>query len=217
MTVRSLLLLAAIATLAGCNESPALVDLPPSHDLDVVVVGPAGSPVPPGTRARRRMNLDQLDAAIRTVTGGIGWTAGVHPTDTNRFEELAATLGKPDYAKITREDLSPSATFQKFLGDAARSVCDELLEVERTRPPARRVFLIHAAPEQTTETAPEAIDRNLGALLLRYHGVFTEPGSSKLMGWRGLFDASLQASGDPIEAWRAVCVALISHPSFYTY
>ena len=39
------------------------------------------------------MDIDQLDTAIRQVTGGIGWTERRGNTTVNLFEELAGTLG----------------------------------------------------------------------------------------------------------------------------
>ena len=88
-------------------------------------------------RARRRMNLDQLDAAFRRTSGGIGWTEMRGNREVNLLVELSATLGKPDYVQITTEDLDPSALFNKFLDDAARSICERMITHGRGpgRPP----------------------------------------------------------------------------------
>ena len=48
------------------------------------------------TRARRRMDLDQLSTSLSRVTDGLGWTEGRPGAERDQFEELSRTLGKPD-------------------------------------------------------------------------------------------------------------------------
>lgn len=170
-------------------------------------------------RARQRMNLDQLAAAIVRATGGLGWTEPSGSTESDLFEQLAPTLGKPDYVEITQEDLSPSALFHKFLDDAARSVCARLVEQETSAPSAPRALMVHVDPEDTIDGSPEAVDTNLRYLLLRFHGhsLPEEAGDGVLTHWRWLFQTVSHGSGEPADAWRAVCVALITHPDFYSY
>ena len=66
-------------------------------------------------RPRRRMNVDQLSRAMTQVSGGIEWIERVGRNDVNLFENLASTLGKPDYRERTDEELDPTVLFQKFL------------------------------------------------------------------------------------------------------
>ncbi|MEZ4467376.1 MAG: hypothetical protein R3F43_23755 [bacterium] len=66
------------------------------------------------------------------ASGGTGWTETRGATEVDLFEELAATLGRPDYVQVTTEDLDPSALFLKFLDDAARSVCARTVEPTST-------------------------------------------------------------------------------------
>ena len=229
-----LVLLAAVLLMAfGCNSEPAPVaPLPPEPPPQVPDPDPVSVdlnahgqaqllPVPAGPdeglRGRRRMDIDQLDASIQRVTGGIAWTESGAGSD-NLFEELSATLGKPNYIDSTQEDLTVSLLFQKFLGDAARSVCSELITQEQSAAAQDRVLLVHADPETTPSTDTAAIAANLRYLLLRYHGEDLPEGDPRVTPWTWLFESSFHVSdGDTMAAWRAVCVALITHPDFYSY
>lgn len=193
-------------------------DLPPADPITTQVVPEGEAPLvsepihetEPFVRPRRRMNIDQVDAAVRRATGGIGWDVG----GKSRFAELAATLGKPDYRQVVQEDLSPTPVFQKFLGDAARFVCTNLVNKELESEPDNRVLIKYAAPD---ETEGPAIDENLQYLLLRYHGNDVTVDAPEMERWRWLFSSVIHLTQDPSQAWRAVCVALISHPEFFSY
>jgi len=158
------------------------------------------------------MNLDQLDRSMRPVTGGIGWDVN----GTSQFVALAATLGKPNFTTITSEDLQPTAMFQKFLGDAARSVCFELMEREVDEP-AQRVLLMHVDTDTTMASNPRAIEANLVHALLRFHGRSPATIGGEIEQWKWLYQSAEHIAQDPVEAWRTVCVALLTHPDFYTY
>jgi len=165
--------------------------------------------VEPASRARRRMNLDQLEAAFLEVSGGLNWTERRGNEDVSLFQELSATLGKPDYIQITSEVLEPTALFQKFLDDAARQVCQKMLirDVGRGADP---VVLLNSA--DTNE-----IDEHLRRLILRFHGRALSAESRDLAQWRWLYDSTLRMTDNSEAQWNAVCVALFTHPDFYTY
>lgn len=222
MSIRTSLAAAACAALLiGCGtEEPTAapepagpVATPVDATLDDGAEGDLKPGPLPGERDRRRMDIDQLDASIRQVTGGIGWTVD----GVNQFEALSATLGKPDYQDSTDEDLAPSLLFQKFLGDAASSVCTELAAVDVSRAEEQRALFLHVAPTDTLDSNPDGVEANLSALLLRYHGRTIEPGSDRLDTWRWLFESTTHLTGDPAASWRAVCVGLLMHPDFYSY
>jgi len=176
-------------------------------------------------RSRRRMDLDQLNAAIKTVSDGLEWEIN----GQNQFVALASTLGKPDYATITQEDLDSSAMFLKFLNDASRDVCFRLVERDVQRVPSQRVLFHHATPQDTLASAPQAIERNLVYLLKRFHGMSstascvgcdeTDPNAlgNEIQQWVWLYQAAEHVSTNPVQAWRTVCIALINHPDFYMY
>ena len=175
---------------------------------------PHDAPAPQPTRPRRRMDIDQLDRAIRAVMGGLGWTEVRNGVEVNLFVDLAATLGKPDYVMTTYESLEPTPTFQKFLSDAARSVCERRVQADLALPESERVVLRWAGPGRGADADVVA---NLSALVLRAHGRRLEAHSTGMRPWRWLFDSSLHVTRDPVVAWKTVCIGLISHPDFYTY
>lgn len=198
--------------LAACGEDPA----PPPLDPPTGTIGTGPTvPVPEDGASRpwRRMNVDQLKASLEAVSGGIVWEEdGAAALDT-----LAPTLGKPDYAQSTREDLTPTLLFQKFLDDAATWTCDELLEREALGATAP-VFLVYAGLGDTFTTAPDAVNENLAHLVLRFHGRSVGPDAIELEPWRFLFESSLVVGGEDTKAaWKAVCTALVTHPDFYMY
>ena len=171
---------------------------------------------PPSSRPRKRINIDQLDAAIQRVTGGTGWTA---KNGTNEFVTLAATLGKPNYTDMTSEDLEPTSLFQKFLADAAQSVCKKVAAADLPEKTAAKRQLMRAVGvSDTIKTNPVGVNKNLAWLMLRYHNRLVSPNATELEAWRFLFESATLVSGNkPDQAWRTVCVALIVHPHFYTY
>ncbi len=164
-------------------------------------------------RVRRRMDIDQLNASLRAVTGGIGWDDG----DDDQIEELASTLGRPDYASSTHEDLAPGLLFNKFLDDAANHVCQELLDREAV-PSPDNVFLVDADLTDTSASDAAAIEANLQSALLRFHGRSLPSGDPQLEPWRFLFDTTVEVTGgDTFAGWRSVCIGLIIHPDFTLY
>lgn len=188
----------------------------------------------PAGRPRRRLNIDQLNDAMVRASGGIAWTDLVRNEEVNQFDVLARTLGKPDYIQNTEEELEPTILFQKFLGDAARSVCAKMLErdlavVEVEQEYALRPFedppedlpqktlLMHVTPEDTIDNNPEAVDANLRAMLMRFHGrVVADDDGAALANWRWLLKSSRHVA-EPAQAWNAMCIALFTHPDFYSF
>jgi hypothetical protein len=177
-------------------------------------------PTPPpyvSYRGRRRMDIDQLSLAIRTVTNGISWTQVSGSREVDLFDSLSATLGKPDYIQSTQEDLTASLIFEKFLADAANNVCRKLVQRELEQSPAERVLMVYVDPEDTIDTDPIGVEDNLHYLLRRYHTRNIDPASPEFEPWSWLFESATFVTGDPAVGWQSVCVALITHPDFFTY
>lgn len=207
---------------AGCSSptpvqtvQPVTPQAPPSVP-PVVGVDPVGTlplPTPPvDAREVRRMDIDQLDASIRSATGGIGWDVD----GVSQFAELAPSLGVPDYTTRTSEDLTAGLLFQKFLDDAASTVCEEL--VSREAAGTSNVLTGAADPSVTRAAAPAIADQAIANAVLRFHGRRLAPGEPALDEWTYLFDTTVTVTGgDTLAAWRAVCIGLIVHPDFYTY
>jgi hypothetical protein len=219
---RLLLLLLLTGLLAACietepGESPTLVteELNPLGNADLLPPGPGADE---GIRARRRMDLDQIVAALEVATGGQEWTdldSGVR-----LFDALSPTLGQPDYIGRTDRDLEPSMLFQKFMGDAARDVCEKMkaADLEATEP----ILMKHVGPDDDLKSNAAGVEANLRYLLLRFHSLDVDDGSELLTPWLDLFEAALtppEGAGptSPAAAWRTVCVGLVIHPNFYSY
>jgi len=211
--------LAALLALAfpGCADGPVPVALE-GHDFE------EERPVDVGAapwRERRRMDIAQVDASLRRVTGGIGWDSG----STNQFVRFDDTLGVPDYINSTSEDRAVSLIFLKFLDDAARSVCRRVADREGGDAPLGTFAPVDV---DAVDPASADVDAALASLLLRFHGRRVTAGSAALAPWRSLYTraaAEVAATTmdperpdlSPRRAWEAVCVALVDHPDFYTY
>lgn len=232
----ALLALTGLTLLASCNSGSVPVGHEDHGFRDV-------GEVDLGTdqwRPLRRMDVDQLDQAIREVTGNrvdgelvgsIGWesfrnTDGVYTVRERYFNTFGDTLGVPDYITSSAEDRTVSLLFEKFLDDAARDVCRRLVDRENGdgRPydgePQGIFGTIDVSAEAPTQ---DEIDTTLSSLLLRFHGRDVPADSTQLQPWRDHF-ARLQATAagaeeplPPRRAWEGVCVGLITHPDFYTY
>lgn len=228
MSLRRLALPVALACMAvSCTEvsvSPQDDTIQPDPPPEAPSIGSdesAGTPAAPPTRLPgrdyRRMDVDQLRAAIAQATGGRTWTETRGGRTYDRLQELESTLGKPDYIQSTIEDLSPALLFQKFLGDAAANVCDDLIREEGRAAMDERVFLVGVEATTSWEEDPIAVEANLRRQLLRFHGHDVEPEDDALDRWVWLHRTTEQVTGDPVRAWRTVCIGLITHPDFYTY
>ena len=178
-------------------------------------------------RPLRRMNIDQLQNAISRVSNGMGWTERLNGRDVNLFQELASTLGKPDYAFATEEDLEATVLFQKFLDDAARSVCNKMLLADLDAIEAQTngdavdhdpLLLVHVSPEDSMDTSEDAVNANLQTLLKRFHGrVVVDSDAPMMHHWQWLYRTGTFVTQSPAEAWLGVCVGLFTHPHFYMY
>jgi len=164
------------------------------------------------------MNLDQLDAALEQATG-VAWTERRGGVDVRVLTLLAGTLGKPDYIQNTVEDLTPSALFQKFLDDAARTTCEARVRLDLAGgAEAGEWGPLWGALSLREPPSEEALSAQLRALALRFHGQALPDGDSAALAyWRWLYETARLVGGGPEVAWRALCVGLITHPDFYSY
>lgn len=205
--IRAFVLLAMV----GCS-SPPQVEVEPKGTVDVTPLEKDWG------RDWRRMDLDQLKASIERVSGGVEWSSPNGRDSINMFDELSETLGKPDYITSTYEDLEPSLLFQKFLKDAANSVCQGVIDEELRRSPAERQFLTEVDPNDTWQAQPEKVKANLSRLILKFHGRVVSPDAPEMEEWTWLFRSVLHVTEDDThKAWNTVCVALMTHPDFYMY
>ena len=155
-------------------------------------------------RDRRRMNLDQLQRAVEEVTGH-GYEG---------FDNASGAMGKPDYIQIVKEIREPELFFQKYLQDAAHETCDFLLNDEEEATQENRRFLLHI---EVGEEESVAVKENLSFLLLRFHGHRYSVDHPQIELWYSLFEGIQENTEDTQTTWKAICVALIRHPDFYSY
>lgn len=196
------------------DESPTPVETSSSSDgsfnLEPDVWNPGAF-----KRVRRRMTVPQLDQAIQDATGFF-WTQN-NWSNTRRFSVLQDTLGVPDWITRVVEDLTPNLVVQKFLSDAANQVCGKLMAQEWTMPTENRIFLVHIEPDEAPHLFPDKSALNLKMLLLRFHGKSYAVDDPALVPWAWLVSSTSLVTGDNLEVWTAVCLALINHPNFFSY
>lgn len=166
-------------------------------------------------RDNRRMDIDQLRASILQITG-IEWTEGAGTSGQEQLAVLSDTLGVPDYRNSVMEDVTPSLVYEKFLGDAAASVCTKIIDQQST------LFFYNVTVLDIWSSNPQAIEDNIQHQLLRYHGRDYPSGDPEINHWEWLWRTIYaQTTGSTEErtsmAWRGICVALIIHPHFSTY
>jgi hypothetical protein len=202
------LLLSFALLAAGCSPQLAPVGAS-THDEGAADLGLGPS------RPRRRMDLEQLDASIHRATGGVGWDDG---NGNSILIANGSTLGLPDYLRSTSEDLNTSAIFLKFLSDAAQATCSTLVARE-TEPTTTQGVLFGQAPSNATMSADgPRIRAQLARLLLRFHGRRVRSEAPELERWSELYaNARALRPEEPTAGWRMVCVALLTHPDFYSY
>jgi hypothetical protein len=200
-----------------------------SPDLDHPEVDDGALPKP--SAAIRRLSLAQLRASLPVLFGTeadgstpITWRL---PGGGQGLNQMAGSLGEPDYIEVTEENLEPSPMYAKFMDDMARDVCGRALAADLARPAGNtRVIVRRADFGDTVAEGAAAIDDNLRYLLLRLHAVkVAEDDASAIAAWRALFseataeasEAGRDAEAATVEGWRAVCVGLVNAPEFHLY
>jgi hypothetical protein len=192
------------------------------------VDGSTGTPIPDTARGRapRRMRVDQFHAALQDATGFV-WQAPLTVLDptapvgyrddpqADMLQQLSVTLGRPDYALGTTEDIDPSVIFSKVAGDAVRSACRRGVDADVMRSTSERRLLRYVAPTDTATSARSAVRQNLAYLVLRFWGRVLDPNDREI---DPLFDLFVHAStSNPTTGWRVVCIGLATDPQFLTY
>ncbi len=191
-------------------------------------------------RDGKRMNVDQLTAALLAATGQ-QWTEKQQVLDYNMpngyredpaasmLEHYAATLGRADYRLTVRENLDPGVAFSKLASDAARVACKRALDSELGGPDPSAHILLLVGAKDTLASAPDAVAANLRALVLRFWGLRLPADDPALERLKVLFavastapsgldaDGTARPLATPLDGWRAVCVALATDPLFLTY
>ena len=211
----SLLLLMAAAACGGEAPPPKprpaeLEPLPDGHPS----IDPLPDPELSGGhvgRAPRRITVAQLKASIE-VTTGRQWS---------KIDDLAASLGRADYALVNAEATEPNLVFAKFLEDGAREVCLATADADlKETDAAKRVLSpeIPADAKDLSKLDEASVRENMIYLSTRFWG---QPLSgTELDTWVSAYQAiatRAEAAKKKREAWGAICIALMTDPRFTTY
>jgi hypothetical protein len=162
-------------------------------------------------RAPRRITVAQLKTSIQ-VTTGRQWS---------KIDDLAASLGRADYALVNAEATEPNLVFAKFLEDGAREVCLATADADLKEPDASKRVLSPEVPadaKDLSKLADASVRQNLVYLSTRFWG---QPlADAELDNWVSAYKGiagRAEAAKKKREAWGAICIALMTDPRFTTY
>lgn len=200
------LLIAPLVLVLACGEEAAPVEppraRPPVTEVvvpDLPVDHPSMGDLSILSRGPRRLSVDQLERSIEQI-GNLG------PGTVQIPENLALTLGRPDYVKVTEESLSPSPLFMKFMMDLGGIVCAQLRDAEPLRAVDQRVFLRYTTKEE-----------NLANLLVRFTGIDGEDATPYVARLSRVYEAGVTGGGTELAGYEAACIALFTSPEFLLY
>lgn len=209
----------ALLLALGCSEQ-APAPLPPAQPAELEPLPPGHPPLQPLPdpelaeghvgRAPRRITTAQLGSSILVATGR-KWS---------QLENLAASLGRADYALVNAEATETNLVFAKFLEDGAREVCMATAEADLQQKEASLRVLSPLLPTTADLAAldDESVRKNLIYLSTRFWG---EPLSGDELASFCATAKSIAARAKtikkPREAWGAICVALMTDARFITY
>jgi hypothetical protein len=209
--------LLALLVLAACSKATPDTTHPATLqpvDANHPVIAPLPDPELQGGhvgRAPRRITVAQLKASIQTCTGR-QWT---------QIDNLAASLGKADFALVNAESTEPNLVFAKFLEDGAREVCGGASAADLLLPNAADRVLSPEVPATITDVSKiddATAKKNLVYLSTRFWG---QPlAGPELDTWAASFQtiaARAQVANKKSQAWGAICVAMMTDPRFITY
>ena len=229
-TLTRLTALAAAALLAvGCGDdtTPSLTTAGDAAGLDIGTTTPADTaaagpdivePPAPTHRAAKRMTIAQLAASIPVVTGGIRWEEDFGQGPQDMLGALSATLGVPDYVRVTEENLEPSIIIAKFMSDAAQRVCTAWIARDRQQPPADRTLVRHADWSSLAEADVKATLRSLQLRFFsRYVPADDDGPIADLYELFGAASSGAPTGQEAYDGWLAVCLAMMTDPEFVIY
>jgi hypothetical protein len=209
-----------VALLLGC-EGRGVMEVDENGNPDGFE-GPGGTEAAGHGRVARRLTVAQLKASFPVVFGNdaagrpITWMVG----NANGFDLFGRSLGQPDYLDTVDEGRDASALYVKFMDDAARDVCNKVLNADYAKTdPATRTLVRHCSLTDVPSTNMDAVNQNLRYLRKRFHGLNVRAGDdAAIAGVRTVFQDATALNGDSTkEGWRAVCVALTTAPEFNIY
>jgi hypothetical protein len=211
----ALLLLTAAA---ACGSEPAapkprpaeLEPLPDDHPSIEPLPDPELSGGHVG-RAPRRITVAQLKSSI-AITTGRQWS---------KIDELAASLGRADYALVNAEATEPNLVFAKFLEDGAREVCLATADADLKETDASKRVLSPEVPADAKDLSKlddASVRQNMIYLSTRFWGQPLAGGEldTWVSAYKGIATRA-EAAKKKREAWGAICIGLMTDPRFTTY
>jgi hypothetical protein len=202
---------------AACSQKAQEPSAARPAQLEPVPGGSAIEPLPDPElvgghvgRAPRRITTAQLKSSILVATG----------REWSQLENLAASLGRADYALVNAEATETNLVFAKFLEDGAREVCLAAADADLAQKEVDKRVLSPEVPASTDLAAidDETLRKNLTYLSTRFWG---EPlAGEELATWAATFKSiadRAKAVKKPREAWGAICIALMTDARFITY
>ena len=196
-----LFLLLGVGCLADIENPPAGPERTQAEVEDLSPLPPEHPPIAGlsiQSRGSRRMSVDQLSRSIEAF-GNLPAGSIVIP------ENLALSLGRPDYLQTTEENLDPTPLFMKFMMDLGGIICASLAADEASRPPVDRVFTRFADLED-----------NLRHAVLMTTGIDGAEATSYVERLTRVYNTA-RSSGGEARGYEAVCIALFTSPEFLLY
>ncbi|MEQ9501454.1 MAG: hypothetical protein RIT81_31580 [Deltaproteobacteria bacterium] len=175
------------------TEQPTMpVDHPDPVGLEVASRGP------------RRLSVEQLERTLEHI-------ADLPAGSIEIPENLALTMGKPDFLRVTEESLDPSPLYMKFIIDLGGFYCtgiaDADLNAQTPRPEDQRLM----------NRYPASVDDGLEHMLLMFTGIEGEDAAPYVVRLRRAYDAGAASALGARGGWEAACLALFTSPEFLLY
>jgi hypothetical protein len=210
---------AVALVLAACSSKPAekpemagtleTIDMG-NHPPVVKLADPEANQGHVG-RKPRRITVAQLRESILTTTG----------RQWSQINNLAASLGQPDYALTVSESTEANLVFAKFLEDGAREVCLGAANADLSATNASNRVLfpnVTVMNRDFTTMTDVQVKENLQYLAVRFWG--QRFADDELTAWTTTFRGvatRAKTINQPAQAWGAMCVAFMTDPRFITY
>lgn len=156
------------------------------------------------SRGPRRLSVTQLEKTLERI-------ADFPPGSIVIPQNLALTMGEPDYLRVTEESLDPSPLYMKFMVDLGSYYClgvaDADLNPQQPRLPANRLM----------NRVDGDLDAGLRHMLLMFTGIEGDDAATYIERLRRAYDTGAAGAKGPRGGWEAACLALFTAPEFILY
>lgn len=194
-----------VALIVACGEASSLPEEPApvrGDPVEVPSIPGAFTGHPPieglelDAKGPRRLSVTQLERSLDVV-------AELPVGSIQLPENLALTLGEPDYQTTTQRSSDPTPLFMKFSIDFAAFVCRAIIDGDRQRPEGQRILARFDSAEE-----------NARFVWYRFTGI-EGPAADESVA--RLVDAMNAAGSVPTDRALALCISAATSPEFLTY